>query len=144
MYLYSKSQHAMYLENAKGPDLPSDVVKVSKVEYKQYWTSKPPEGKQLKKNCYPFEYEEKLYRFESLVDGVVVTDTQAQYEYEVFQVSSTRASLYREMVDPLRAEATSIRRIDGDEAKAEEYDNQADAAYLQIRADHPWPKVPAI
>ncbi|MBY7811410.1 hypothetical protein KW448_07015 [Vibrio fluvialis] len=142
MYLYSKSLHAMYLESINYPDLPADVIKVSKDEYKQYWTGKPPEGKQLKRNTYPFKYELILGQFESLVDGVVITDTQAQYEYEVLQVSSTRASLYREMVDPLRAEASSIRRIEGDDAKAEEYEAQADAAYKKIRADNPWPELP--
>ncbi|EOG9063573.1 hypothetical protein ACLK5F_004395 [Vibrio fluvialis] len=142
MYLYSKSQHAMFLESLKYQNIPTDVVQVTKADYQKYWTGKPPTGMRLRKNVFPFEFENILGQFETLVDGVVVTDTQAQYEYEVFQVSSTRASLYREMVDPLRAEASSIRRIEGDDAKAEEYEAQADAAYLKIRADNPWPEFP--
>ena len=71
-------------------------------------------------------------------------DTQAKYEAEVQQVSAIRESLYVQIVDRLNNEAKMIRRVEGDEAKAAEYEAQADAAYLQIRADNPWPKVPAI
>ncbi|WP_417585284.1 hypothetical protein [Nitrincola sp.] len=69
-------------------------------------------------------------------------DTQAKYEAEVQQVTNTRESLYVQIVDRLNNEAKMIRRIEGDEAKAAEYEAQADAAYLQIRADNPWPEVP--
>ncbi|MBY8116890.1 hypothetical protein KW542_07155 [Vibrio fluvialis] len=69
-------------------------------------------------------------------------DTQAQYEAEVQQVSHTRESLYVQMVDRLNNEAKMIRRVEGDEAKAAEYEAQADAAYLKIRADNPWPVAP--
>ena len=79
---------------------------------------------------------------EELADWQV--DTQAKYEAEVQQVSAIRESLYVQMVDRLNNEAKMIRRVEGDEAKAAEYEAQADAAYLQIRADHPWPEVPAI
>lgn len=66
-------------------------------------------------------------------------DTQAKYEAEVQQVSNTRKSLYVQIVDRLNNEAKMIRRAEGDEAKASEYEAQADAAYLKIRADNPWP-----
>lgn len=79
---------------------------------------------------------------EALSDWQV--DTQAKYEAELQQVTNTRESLYVQMVDRLNNEAKMIRRVEGDEAKAAEYEAQADAAYLQIRADNPWPKVPAI
>ncbi|TRN17472.1 hypothetical protein DM586_00665 [Vibrio fluvialis] len=70
------------------------------------------------------------------------TDTQAQYEAEVQQVANTRESLYVQIVDRLNSEAKMIRRVEGDETKAAEYEAQADAAYLKIRADNPWPIAP--
>ncbi|MCG6368899.1 hypothetical protein [Vibrio fluvialis] len=70
------------------------------------------------------------------------TDLQAQYEAEVQQVTNTRESLYVQIVDRLNNEAKMIRRVEGDEAKAAEYEAQADAAYLKIRADNPWPIAP--
>ncbi|MCE7611384.1 phage tail protein, partial [Vibrio fluvialis] len=70
------------------------------------------------------------------------TDFQAKYEAEVQQVANTRESLYAQIVDRLNNEAKMIRRVEGDEAKAAEYEAQADAAYLKIRADHPWPEPP--
>lgn len=70
-------------------------------------------------------------------------DNQAQYEAEVQQVTNTRESLYVQIVDRLNNEAKMIRRVEGDEAKAAEYEAQADAAYLKIREDHPWPEAPS-
>ncbi|MBY8063330.1 hypothetical protein [Vibrio fluvialis] len=70
------------------------------------------------------------------------TDTQAKYEAQVQQVANTRESLYAQIVDRLNNEAKMIRRVEGDEAKAAEYEAQADAAYLKIRADNPWPIAP--
>ncbi|EPE2651691.1 tail fiber assembly protein [Vibrio fluvialis] len=70
------------------------------------------------------------------------TDTQAKYEAEVQQVTNTRESLYLQIVDRLNNEAKMIRRVEGDEVKAAEYEAQADAAYLKIRADNPWPVTP--
>ncbi|MBY7952285.1 hypothetical protein KW491_06435 [Vibrio fluvialis] len=67
------------------------------------------------------------------------TDTQAKYEAELQKVASTRESLYVQIVDRLNNEARMIRRVEGDEAKAAEYEAQADSAYLQIRANNPWP-----
>ncbi|NAX00010.1 MULTISPECIES: hypothetical protein [unclassified Vibrio] len=69
-------------------------------------------------------------------------DTQAKYEAEVELVSAIRESLYVQMVDRLNNEAKMIRRVEGDEAKAVAYEEQADAAYLKIRADNPWPELP--
>ncbi|PNH99606.1 hypothetical protein [Vibrio diazotrophicus] len=69
-------------------------------------------------------------------------DTQAKYEAEVQQVTNTRESMYVQIVDRLNNEAKMIRRVEGDEAKAAEYEAQADAAYFQIRADNPWPELP--
>ncbi|MCE7625518.1 hypothetical protein [Vibrio fluvialis] len=70
-------------------------------------------------------------------------DNQAQYEAEVQQVTNTRESLYVQIVDRLNNEAKMIRRVEGDEVKAAEYEAQADAAYLKIREDHPWPEAPS-
>jgi|GEM_PF-5572487 len=69
-------------------------------------------------------------------------NTQAKYEAEVQQVTNIRESLYVQMVDRLNNEAKMIRRVEGNEVKAAEYEAQADAAYLKIRADNPWPEVP--
>ncbi|MBY7811601.1 hypothetical protein KW448_08070 [Vibrio fluvialis] len=69
-------------------------------------------------------------------------DTQAKYEAEVQRVANTRESLYVQIVDRLNNEAKMIRRVEGDEAKAVAYEEQADAAYLKIRADNPWPELP--
>jgi len=77
---------------------------------------------------------------EELVDWQV--DDQAKYEAEYQQVNDTRESLYVQIVDRLNNEARMIRRIEGNEAKASEYEEQADAAYVQIREDNPWPVFP--
>ncbi|MCZ4371413.1 hypothetical protein O4H50_06390 [Vibrio diazotrophicus] len=77
---------------------------------------------------------------EALSDWQV--DTQAKYEAELQQVANTRESLYVQMVDRLNNEAKMIRRVEGNEAKAAEYEAQADAAYKKIRADNPWPELP--
>ncbi|EKO3514133.1 hypothetical protein SKP08_002670 [Vibrio fluvialis] len=69
-------------------------------------------------------------------------DKQAKYEAQVQQVANTRESLYVQVVDRLNNEAKMIRRVEGDETKAAEYEAQADAAYLKIRADNPWPMAP--
>ncbi|HEG4440104.1 TPA: hypothetical protein SD634_003402 [Vibrio cholerae] len=69
-------------------------------------------------------------------------DAQAKYEAKYQQVNDTRESLYVQMVDRLNNEAKMIRRVEGNEAKAAEYEAQADAAYLKIRADNPWPELP--
>ncbi|EJL6858564.1 hypothetical protein NMS86_000997 [Vibrio cholerae] len=69
-------------------------------------------------------------------------DTQSKYEAEVQQVMNTRESLYVRIVDRLNNEAKMIRRVEGNEAKAAEYEKQADAAYLKIRDDNPWPELP--
>lgn len=69
-------------------------------------------------------------------------DTQAKYEAKVQQVSAIRESLYVQIVDRLNNEAKMIRRIEGNEAKAAEYEAQADAAYVKIRDDNPWPELP--
>ncbi|EPZ8237898.1 hypothetical protein ACXWGB_001672 [Vibrio fluvialis] len=68
-------------------------------------------------------------------------DNQAKYEAEIQQVTNTRESLYVQIVDRLNNEAKMIRRVEGDEAKAAAYEEQADAAYLKIRADNPWPEL---
>ncbi|EKO3474984.1 hypothetical protein NTH41_003734 [Vibrio fluvialis] len=69
-------------------------------------------------------------------------DNQAKYEAEIQQVTNTRESLYVQIVDRLNNEAKMIRRVEGDEVKAAEYEAQADAAYLKIREDYPWPEAP--
>ncbi|MFA0607276.1 hypothetical protein [Vibrio amylolyticus] len=68
-----------------------------------------------------------------------IVDEQAKYQAEVLEVSNKRQSRYQVMVDPLNKEAAMIRRIDGDEAKASAHEAQADAAYVKIREDNPWP-----
>ncbi|ENM6576923.1 hypothetical protein AB8I88_001871 [Vibrio fluvialis] len=72
------------------------------------------------------------------------TDFQAQYEAEVQMITNIRESLYTQIVDRLNNEANMIRRVEGNEAKAAEYEAQADAAYLKIRADNPWPTPPEV
>ena len=83
-------------------------------------------------------------RYDEWIDGQWIVNLQNQYEANLVLVANTREQLYQEQVDRLRNEATSIRRIDGDEAKAEQYDQQADAAYIKIRDDHPWPTPPVV
>lgn len=71
-----------------------------------------------------------------------VTDLQAKYEFDYQQVNSTRGSLYSQIVDRLNSEAEMIRRTEGNEAKALDYEAQANAAYVKIREDNPWPLPP--
>ncbi|ELJ8641972.1 phage tail protein [Vibrio cholerae] len=73
-----------------------------------------------------------------------VTDKQAEYEFEINRITNIRQGLYYEIVDRLNSEANMIRRIEGDEVKAAEYEAQADAAYLKIRTDNPWPTPPEV
>ncbi|EKO4003694.1 hypothetical protein DXJ57_02660 [Vibrio fluvialis] len=75
-------------------------------------------------------------------EELIQIDLQTAYEAEVQQVTNTRESLYVQIVDRLNNEAKMIRRVEGDEVKAAEYEAQADAAYLKIREDHPWPEAP--
>ncbi|WP_342609213.1 hypothetical protein [Vibrio tritonius] len=82
--------------------------------------------------------------YDEWIDGQWIVNLQNQYEANLVLVANTREQLYQEQVDRLRNEATSIRRIDGDEAKAKLYDQQADAAYIKIRDDHPWPTPPVV
>ncbi|CAH8235032.1 phage tail protein [Vibrio aestuarianus] len=80
-------------------------------------------------------------RFDEWIDSVWVTNLQNQYQAQVQQVTDKRAYLYLD-VDRLRAEAKSVLEIEGDEAKAEEYRLQANALYLKIRDENPWPVNP--
>ncbi|ENI4487153.1 hypothetical protein ABXZ88_003024 [Vibrio fluvialis] len=70
------------------------------------------------------------------------TDLQAQHEAEVQRVANVRERLYTQIVDRLNNEAKMIRRVEGNEEKAAEYEAQADAAYIKIRTDNPWPAKP--
>lgn len=72
------------------------------------------------------------------------TDEQAKFEYDYQVVNDTRYQLYIIMVDRLRNEAVSIESVEGDPEKAAEYRAQADAAYLKIKADNPFPKPPEL
>lgn len=80
-------------------------------------------------------------RFDEWIDSAWVTNLQNQYQAQVQQVTDKRYGLYLD-VDRLRAEAKSVLEIEGDEAKAEEYRLQANALYLKIRDENPWPEAP--
>ncbi|MBF4227561.1 phage tail protein, partial [Vibrio anguillarum] len=80
-------------------------------------------------------------RFDEWINNAWVTNLQNQYQAQVQQVNDRRAYLYLD-VDRLRAEANSVLEIEGDEAKAEEYRLQANALYLKIRDENPWPVNP--
>ncbi|EGQ9107475.1 phage tail protein [Vibrio cholerae] len=80
-------------------------------------------------------------QFDEWMDGEWVTDVQSQYQWQVNQVSETRYRLYLE-VDRLRNEAVSIAETENDLDKARKYKLQADALYLKIRAENPWPVNP--
>ncbi|ENM3866182.1 phage tail protein [Vibrio cholerae] len=80
-------------------------------------------------------------QFDEWIDDDWVTDVQSQYQWNVNQVSETRYRLYLE-VDRLRNEAVSIAETENDLDKAREYKLQADALYLKIRAENPWPVNP--
>ncbi|EOW9436654.1 phage tail protein [Vibrio cholerae] len=82
-------------------------------------------------------------RFDEWIDEAWVTNLQSQYQAQVRQVNDIRAYLYLD-VDRLRAEATSILEIDGDAVKAEDYRMQANALYLKIRNENPWPIPPEL
>ncbi|WP_295898977.1 hypothetical protein [uncultured Vibrio sp.] len=77
------------------------------------------------------------------LNGQWTVDKQAQYEAEVLEVSNKRQSLYQVLVDPLNKEANMIRRIEKDEDKALANEAQADAAYIKIRVENPWPTPPS-
>ncbi|MCR9970285.1 phage tail protein [Vibrio cholerae] len=85
--------------------------------------------------------KERKTAFDRWMDGEWVTDVQSQHQWQVNQVSETRYRLYLE-VDRLRNEAVSIAETENDLDKAREYKLQADALYLKIRAENPWPVNP--
>ncbi|MBD1572882.1 hypothetical protein HC725_06260 [Vibrio sp. S17_S38] len=84
-------------------------------------------------------------QYDEWMDETWVTNDQAQYEAQVLQVDATRRSLYLN-VDALRNEAAMIRMLCSeerkveDEAKAQDYEEQAKALYLKIRSENPWPQ----
>lgn len=80
-------------------------------------------------------------RFDEWINNAWVTNLQNQYQAQVQQVNDRRAYLYLD-VDRLRNEALSVVEFEGDEAKAEEYRLQANALYLKIRDENPWPTPP--
>jgi hypothetical protein len=82
-------------------------------------------------------------RFDEWINDEWVTNLQNQYQAQVQQVTDKRAYLYLD-VDRLRAESKSVIEIEGDEVKAEEYRLQANALYLKIRSDNPWPTPPEV
>ncbi|WP_295894140.1 hypothetical protein [uncultured Vibrio sp.] len=88
--------------------------------------------------------EKPANQYDKWLNDQWVTDEQAKYEAELINVSNTRQALYQTMVDPLNKEAAMIRRVDGDEAKALANEAQADAAYLKIRSENPWPVNPKV
>ncbi|PMJ90296.1 hypothetical protein [Vibrio sp. 10N.261.55.A7] len=77
--------------------------------------------------------------FDVWKNGQWVLNEQAKYEAEVLEVSNKRQALYQTMVDPLNKEAAMARRIEVNEDKAQANEAQADAAYLKIRDENPWP-----
>ncbi|NNN99099.1 phage tail protein [Vibrio sp. B1-2] len=80
-------------------------------------------------------------RFDEWINDEWVTNLQNQYQAQVQQVTDKRAYLYLD-VDRLANEGKRILDIEGDEAKAEEYRLQANALYLKIRSENPWPTPP--
>ncbi|MDQ2196302.1 phage tail protein [Vibrio sp. B4-12] len=80
-------------------------------------------------------------RFDEWIDDSWVTNLQNQYQAQVQQVTDKRAYLYLD-VDRLANEGKRILDIEGDEEKAEEYRLQANALYLKIRSENPWPTPP--
>ncbi|MDE1235768.1 phage tail protein [Vibrio aestuarianus] len=80
-------------------------------------------------------------RFDEWINEAWVTNLQNQYQAQVQQVTDKRAYLYLD-VDRLANEGKRILEIEGDEAKAEEYRLQANALYLKIRDENPWPTPP--
>ncbi|EGQ9324696.1 phage tail protein [Vibrio cholerae] len=88
-----------------------------------------------------YTLKEPATRFDEWSDEEWVTNLQSQHQWQVNQVSETRYRLYLE-VDRLRNEAVSIAETENDLDKAREYKLQADALYLKIRAENPWPVNP--
>ncbi|MDE1328508.1 phage tail protein [Vibrio aestuarianus] len=80
-------------------------------------------------------------RFDEWINEAWVTNLQNQYQAQVQQVTDRRAYLYLD-VDRLRMEGHSVSEIEGDAVKAEEYRIQANALYLKIRDENPWPTPP--
>ncbi|WP_153448728.1 hypothetical protein [Vibrio algicola] len=88
-----------------------------------------------------YTLEKPTTQFDEWIDSAWVTNKQQQYEAELLQVESTRRALYTN-VDALRNEASMIRTVEKDEAKAADYEQQAIALYLKIRDENPWPVSP--
>ena len=64
MVKYSPTEHSCYDTNLNYSTLPEDLIELTKEEYETFWLTTPPEGKMLKVNTYPFEFED----FEILKD----------------------------------------------------------------------------
>jgi hypothetical protein len=70
-----------------------------------------------------------------------VTNEQNQFEAKVSEVDEVRRNLYRQMVDPLIAEA-NIMTLQGDTATADVLNTQILAVRKKIRSENPWPENP--
>ncbi|NAW86325.1 hypothetical protein [Photobacterium halotolerans] len=70
------------------------------------------------------------------------TDEQAKFESEVRAINELRRQQYGQIVDPLMNEAR-MQRMLGDDASADKNEQQAQAWYLKIKQDNPWPPAPA-
>ena len=73
------------------------------------------------------------------INNAWVTNQNNKYIHEYDQVDTTRRSLYSQRCDPLVSEA-NIKRLQGNEAEAEELEAQALAAWQNIHDEHPWPE----
>lgn len=95
------------------------------------------------KSLVPDEYtlQQPKTEFDEWVNDDFVTNNQNQYEAEKEQVNSTRKALYLSDVDPLISEA-QIKRLMGEEMKAQELEQQAIAKRAEIQAGNPWPTPP--
>lgn len=88
-----------------------------------------------------YTLEKPTTQYDEWLNNAWVTNEQAQYEAQVNQVDATRRALYLN-VDALRNEAAMIRLTESDDAKADDYDEQAKELYLKIREENPWPDAP--
>lgn len=80
--------------------------------------------------------------FDERINAAWVTNQSKKYIHDYDQVDNVRRNRYSQICDPLVAEA-NIKRLQGNEAEAQELEAQALAAWQEIHDDHLWPDNPS-
>lgn len=108
--------------------------------HKQTYEAKVFNDASLVKDEYTLE--KPSTKFDEWINNTWVTNLSKKYIHDYDQIDNVRRNRYSQICDPLVAEA-NIKRLQGNEAEAQELEAQALAAWQEIHDDHPWPDNPS-